>query len=96
MKSKIKRLVVFWAGWGFISLGVVGLLLPVVPQTIFFLIGLSLLANTSPWAARLLNRIKERFPSVTKTLEEAVVRARDFQIKLFRKKEDKEAGRAES
>jgi uncharacterized protein len=94
MNARFKRLAIWWAGWGFIALGILGLFLPVLQGILFLLVGLSLLSNTSPWAAKLLNRIKERFPKISKKLDEAKIKARDFQIRLFRKKE-KQTGDAE-
>lgn len=90
MKAKLKRLAIYWAGWGFILLGIAGLVLPVLQGILFLLIGLALLSNTSPWAARLLLRLRNRFPAVSRKFDEAMVKARDFQGRIFRKK-DKEA-----
>jgi uncharacterized protein len=86
MKAKLKRLAIYWAGWGFILLGIAGLFLPILQGILFLLIGLALLSNTSPWAARLLLRLRNRFPAVSRKFDEAMVKARDFQGRIFRKK----------
>jgi uncharacterized membrane protein YbaN (DUF454 family) len=86
MKAKLKRFAIYWTGWGFIVLGIAGLFLPVLQGILFLLIGLALLSNTSPWAARLLETLKKRFPAVSRKFDEAMVKAREVQARLFRKK----------
>ncbi|HJQ68502.1 MAG TPA: PGPGW domain-containing protein [Blastocatellia bacterium] len=89
MNARIKRLVIWCLGWLFIFLGILGLFLPVLQGILFLLIGLYLLSSTSPWAERLLNRLRERFPKISKTFEEAKDKVAGWQ--LFGKKE-KESG----
>jgi uncharacterized membrane protein YbaN (DUF454 family) len=67
-------------------LGILGLFLPILQGILFLLIGLSLLSNSSPWAARLLGKARERFPKISKTYDEAMVKAREMQARLFNKK----------
>jgi hypothetical protein len=49
------------------------------------LIGLSLLSNSSPWAARLLQKVRERFPKISKTYDEAMIKAKQFQSRMTKK-----------
>ncbi|HEY7911513.1 MAG TPA: PGPGW domain-containing protein [Blastocatellia bacterium] len=86
MGERIKRLAIWWLGWAFIVLGILGLFLPILQGILFLLIGLSLLSNSSPWAARLLGKARERFPKISKTYDEAMVKAREMQARLFNKK----------
>ncbi|HVF90731.1 MAG TPA: PGPGW domain-containing protein [Blastocatellia bacterium] len=90
MKARLKRYAIYWTGWGFILLGIAGLFLPILQGILFLLIGLALLSNTSPWAARLLLRLRTRFPAVSKKFDEAMVKAREVQGRMFKKK-NKEA-----
>ena len=85
MNARFKRIAIYWAGWGFILLGILGLFLPVLQGILFLLIGLSLLSNSSPWAARLLQRVRERFPKISKTYDEAMIKAKQYQARMFKK-----------
>ncbi|HEX5732574.1 MAG TPA: DUF454 family protein [Blastocatellia bacterium] len=85
MNTRIKRLLIWCLGWVFIILGILGLFLPVLQGILFLLIGLYLLSSTSPWAERLLIRLRERFPKISKTFEEAKEKVASWQ--LFSKKE---------
>lgn len=69
--KKLKRLLKLTAGWLFIILGVLGLFLPFLQGILFLLIGLFILAQELPWAARLLEKLKARFPKVTQSLHDA-------------------------
>jgi uncharacterized membrane protein YbaN (DUF454 family) len=94
MKAQIKKICIKLAGWGFILLGLAGLVLPVLQGILFLLIGLYLLSTDSPWAARLLHKIRERFPKISARFDEAKLKARDVQTRIFNKK-GKRAGSAE-
>ena len=85
MNPRIKRLLIWCLGWVFIVLGILGLFLPVLQGILFLLIGLYLLSSTSPWAEKLLNRLRERFPKISKTFEDAKEKVASWQ--LFGKKE---------
>lgn len=94
MKAQLKRIATKLAGWGFIILGIAGLFLPILQGILFILVGLYLLSSESPWAARLLLRIRERFPKISKKFDEAKTKAREVQTRMFSKKE-KRAEKAE-
>jgi hypothetical protein len=49
----------------FILLGIAGLFLPVLQGVLFLLIGLLILSSEYVWAHRLLERLKQRFPTLT-------------------------------
>ena len=85
MNSRVKRLSIWCLGWVFIILGILGLFLPVLQGILFLLIGLYLLSYTSPWAERLLHKLKKRFPKISGTFEEAKEKVSRWQ--LFSKKE---------
>ena len=55
MAWRIFRLV---AGWSLLVVGVVGLFLPVLQGFLLIISGLALLSTESPWAHRLLTRLK--------------------------------------
>jgi uncharacterized membrane protein YbaN (DUF454 family) len=85
MNASFKRIAIYWAGWGFIVLGILGLFLPILQGILFLLIGLSLLSNSSPRAAKILHKVRERFPKISKTYDEAMVKAKEYQARLFKK-----------
>jgi hypothetical protein len=57
------------AGWGFIALGIVGLILPVLPGWFFIALGTVTLAPHVPFFARLLDRVAQRVPSLRSAIE---------------------------
>jgi hypothetical protein len=81
-RVKFKQLAIYWTGWGFIVLGVLGIFLPILQGILFLLIGLSLLANSSPRAARILKRIRDRFPTLSKKVDQAALGAKEVQARI--------------
>jgi len=70
-----KRILVLIAGWGFILLGIVGLFLPILQGVLFLLVGLIILSSEYVWAHHLLNKIRERFPKIGRTADQATEKA---------------------
>jgi len=60
--SPLRRTLRFILGWIFIVLGIAGLFLPILQGILFLGIGLGLLAGESPWAQKILNQVKSRYP----------------------------------
>jgi uncharacterized protein len=81
-KSRLKRVATYLAGWGFILLGIAGLVLPILQGILFILIGLFILSSVSPWAARLLERIRNRFPRISRQFDQAKSKAKDVQARI--------------
>lgn len=77
--SKLKRIVVHLVGWSFVLLGIAGLVLPILQGILFLLVGLFILSTVSPWAARLLHRIRKRFPRISKQFDQAKSKAKVVQ-----------------
>ena len=75
MHSRIKRGLVLVIGWAFILLGIAGLFLPVLQGILFFLIGLVILSSEYVWAHDLLRKLRQRFPRISRTADEASQRA---------------------
>ena len=84
-KARLKRIAIYVVGWAFILLGIAGLVLPILQGILFILVGLLILSSVSPWADRMLKRLKERFPRISKTLEAAIPKARAVQERIARK-----------
>jgi uncharacterized membrane protein YbaN (DUF454 family) len=70
-----KRILVLIAGWGFILLGIVGLFLPILQGVLFLLVGLIILSSEYVWAHHLLSKIRERFPKLGRTADQATEKA---------------------
>jgi uncharacterized membrane protein YbaN (DUF454 family) len=62
-------------GWGFVVLGIVGLFLPVLQGVLFILVGLIILSSEYVWAHQLLTRLRQRFPKISQTAQEAARKA---------------------
>ncbi len=67
----MKKIVIYVVGWTFLLIGVVGLVLPVLQGILFICVGLLILSKESPWAHRLLLRIKKKYPKIGGVLEDA-------------------------
>ena len=75
MKSYTKRILVLIAGWAFILLGILGLFLPILQGVLFLLVGLIILSSEYVWAHRLLTKVRERFPKIGRTADQATAKA---------------------
>jgi uncharacterized protein len=75
MRAGAKRIAVMLLGWAFVLLGIAGLFLPVLQGILFLLIGLIILSSEYVWAHKLLQRLRQRFPSVAGKADEATTRA---------------------
>lgn len=58
-------------GYGFILLGVAGIVLPILPGWIFVFVGLVVLTKHAPWAGRLLEWFKRRHPKARELIDRA-------------------------
>jgi uncharacterized membrane protein YbaN (DUF454 family) len=63
------RLASIGIGYGLLTLGVIGLILPVLHGTIFFVTGLLILSRHTTWAHRWLDWLKRRHPKVEGVIE---------------------------
>lgn len=66
------------AGWSLVSLGVLGLLLPILPGLPFLLLGITVLSAEYVWARRLLQKLRDLFPSLTRRSDSAKARAGEW------------------
>jgi uncharacterized membrane protein YbaN (DUF454 family) len=87
MNARIKRVLVLIVGWCCILLGIVGLFLPILQGVLFLLIGLIILSSEYVWAHHLLAKLRQRFPKVSSTAEEAMGRASRWLRHLSRQRE---------
>jgi len=87
MNDAVKRVLVLIVGWGFIVVGMIGLLLPVLQGVLFLVIGLLILSSEYVWAHRLLGKLRQRFPAVSPGADQAAVKASVWLRRLFRQRD---------
>jgi uncharacterized protein len=83
MRTAAKRIAVLLVGWGFVLLGIAGLFLPVLQGILFILIGLIILSSEYVWAHKLLQRLRQRFPSLAGKADVAQARAAAWMRRIF-------------
>lgn len=83
MDTKTKKLVVLSVGWCFLALGVAGLFLPVLQGVLFLIIGLTILSSEYAWAHHILQKARNRFPTVASRCDEASHKAHLWLQKIF-------------
>jgi len=62
MSVKLKKFIILTAGWFFLFVGILGLVLPFIQGILFIILGLYLLSNQLQWAKNILNKIRNRYP----------------------------------
>ena len=67
----MKTILLQTAGYAFLVLGVLGLVLPILQGFLFLAIGLIILAKTAPWAERLLDKFRRRYPDAGRLIDQA-------------------------
>lgn len=87
MKLQIKRILIIIVGWAFILLGIVGLFLPILQGILFILVGLIILSTEYVWAHHLLTRLKQRFPRLGRTADQATEVAKGWLQRLTRQRD---------
>ncbi len=76
MNQECKRWLILLTGWGFVLLGIVGLVLPILQGILFLLIGLVILSSEYVWAHHVLEKLQKRFPKLAVHLHKASEKAR--------------------
>lgn len=71
MNPRLKYWLLNIFGWIFLVLGILGLVLP-GPGILSILIGLYLLSHSSPWAKRLLTKLRQRYPKLAEKSDEFI------------------------
>jgi uncharacterized membrane protein YbaN (DUF454 family) len=73
--------IILWQvlGYAFLVLGVLGMFLPILQGFLFLAIGLIILARHAPWAERLLNYLREKSPTLDRTVASAEAKTHEWQ-----------------
>jgi uncharacterized protein len=87
VKAQIKHILIQIVGWIFIVLGVVGLFLPILQGVLFLLVGLIILSSEYAWAHRLLEKLRTRFPRLSRKVDDATERASIWMRRFSREHE---------
>jgi uncharacterized membrane protein YbaN (DUF454 family) len=85
-RPRWKRFLILAAGWFFIFLGILGLVLPVLQGVLFLAIGSYLLSLESPWVRKKMLALQRRYPKLSATLDEARLRAAHYARKILGRK----------
>lgn len=72
--SRRKKIWFTILGYTFLVLGILGCFLPFLQGILFLLVGLSFLSRTTPWAARLLIKFRERYPKIAEKTDEFLLK----------------------
>lgn len=83
MRAKAKKVARQMLGWGFILVGIVGLFLPIMQGVLFLIVGLVILSSEYVWAARLLQKLRTRFPGLSARFEQAAANAQKWANRWF-------------
>ena len=74
----MKTILLQGLGYLFLVLGVLGMVLPILQGFLFLAIGLIILAKTAPWAERLLQRFREKYPDAGRLLDKAEAKVEEW------------------
>jgi len=66
------------AGYAFLVLGVIGLVVPILQGLLFLAIGMIILAKTAPWAERVLQRFRTRYPRAGVIIDKAETKVEEW------------------
>lgn len=91
--NRWRRPVMQALGWGFVVLGLAGLVLPILQGVLFLLIGLAILGRHSPRMRLLRLRLRRRHPEWAARFDEADRRARRLIERIKRKAGSGRSGR---
>ncbi len=75
----LKRTLRLVAGWIFLTLGVLGLFLPILQGILFLAIGIILLAPDIPPFKRLLEWLRKRYPRVVRKADRLTNKLEEFE-----------------
>jgi hypothetical protein len=83
---RVKGILMLIAGWAFILLGIVGLILPFLQGILFIAIGLVILSSQYIWARVLLAKLRKRFPRVGRIVDKGAAKAAIWMKRLSRQR----------
>jgi len=83
VRTTAKKVARLMLGWGFILVGIVGLFVPILQGVLFLVVGLVILSSEYVWAARLLQRLRTRFPGLSARFEQAAANAHKWANRWF-------------
>lgn len=75
---RVKPILLQVLGYFFLVLGVLGLFLPILQGFLFLFVGLIILARHAPWARRLLDYIRKRYPRLGQVIDKAEAKTHEW------------------
>jgi uncharacterized membrane protein YbaN (DUF454 family) len=78
--SRARLKVILWQvlGYAFLSLGVLGMFLPILQGFLFLFVGLIILARHAPWAERLLHYLRQQHPRLDRAIAKAEAKPHEW------------------
>jgi uncharacterized membrane protein YbaN (DUF454 family) len=76
--------VILWQalGYTFLSLGVLGMFLPILQGFLFLFVGLIILARHAPWAERLLHYLRQQSPRLDRGIAKAEAKTHEWRERV--------------
>lgn len=74
----MKTIMLQVVGYAFLVLGVIGLVVPILQGFLFLAIGMIILGKTAPWAERLLERFRQRYPRAGGIIDSAEAKVEEW------------------
>ncbi|WGF86201.1 PGPGW domain-containing protein [Marinivivus vitaminiproducens] len=81
MTPRVKSILWQIVGYGFLVLGILGIFLPILQGFLFLMVALVILSKHAPWARRLRDWLKARYPSVDMRIHRAEVWLRAWSMR---------------
>lgn len=78
----MRRTLLLIVGWGFVILGLLGLVLPLLQGFLFLALGLYILSLEQPWVRRQRARLSQRYPRAAARVDAMEDKARDIYRRL--------------
>jgi len=85
MRSHRKKIWNIALGVFFFALGVIGILIPVMPQLIFFFLSLVFFSRVSPRLRRAVRRFRKRHPKVETAYQKWRKKSREKRLRIIRR-----------
>ena len=81
----MSRMAIMFLGYGCLFLGVIGMVVPLLQGALLIVVGLILLSRTANWAQSLIDRLKDKYPKISASINKAEKLAERLEARFGRK-----------